>query len=227
MNVAHSFTQIHNMKWCNIIVASLVPVFCISCSTTKISSSWKSADAVTKPYHNVMVWGILPEKDSIVRKQMEGHLLSDLVSKGYHAVSSLEVYKSKAYQKLTAQEIIDEFKFTSVDAIITIVLLKKEKEEKYYPSGVFDQPLNTSGNLDKYYNTTFERIFTPGYYLTTTNYFWEVNLFEVKEDRLTYSVRTNSFDPESTEKLAHENGVKIMKDMLKNKIILDRMPVDD
>lgn len=215
------------MKLRNIITAIVVSGFCISCSSTKISSSWKSPDAVTKPYHNIMVWGILPEKDSITRKQMEAHLLNDLVSKGYHAVSSLEVYKTKAYQKLTAQEIIDEFKSTGVDAVITIVLLKKEKEEKYYPSGVFDQPMNTSGNLDRYYNTTFERIFTPGYYLSTTNYFWEVNLFEVKEDRLTYSARTKSFDPESTEKLAHENGLKIMKDMLKKKIILDRMPVED
>ena len=38
---------------------------------------------------------------------------------------------------------------------------------------------------------------------------------------MTYSVRTKSFDPLTTEKLAHENGLQIIKDMVKKKLILD------
>ena len=203
--------------------------FIFSCSSTKINSSWKAENVHAKPYHNVMVWGLLAEKDSSLRKQMETHLVNDLISKGYHAVSSMDVYKAKAYKKLNSTEIVDEFKLTGVDAVITIALLNKEKEEKYYTGGFYNQPANTNihGNLDKYYSGIYERVFTPGYYITTTTYFWESSLFEVKADKMIYAARTSSFDPNTTERLAHENGLKIIKDMVKKKVILDVAPKEE
>ncbi len=217
------------MKIRMIIPAIMATAFIFSCSSTKINSSWKAENAQTKPYHNVMVWGLLAEKDSSLRKQMETHLVNDLTSKGYHAVSSIDVYKSKAYKKLTSKEIVDEFKLTGVDAVITIALLNKEQEEKYYPGGFYNQPENTNmyGNLDKYYSGIYERVYTPGYYITTTSYFWESSLFEVKADKMIYSVQTKSFDPNTTETLAHENGLRIIKDMVKKKVILDIAPKEE
>jgi hypothetical protein len=217
------------MKIKMIIPAMMATAFIFSCNSTKINSSWKAENTQTKPYHNVMVWGLLTEKDSSLRKQMEIHLVNDLISKGYHAVSSMDVYKVKAYKKLTSAEIVDEFKLTGVDAVITIALLNKEKEEKYYPGGFYNQPANTNmyGNLDKYYSGIYERVYTPGYYITTTTYFWESSLFEVKADKMIYSVQTKSFDPNTTETLAHENGLKIIKDMVKKKVILDVAPKEE
>ena len=65
----------------------------------------------------------------------------------------------------------------------------------------------------------YERVLTPGYYVRTTNYYWESNLFEITADELVYSVQTKSFDPYTTDQLAHENGLLIIKDMVKKKII--------
>ncbi len=202
----------------------MLAIALFSCKATKISSSWKADDHQIKPYHNVMVWSILPESDSSLRKQIETHLVNDLVNKGYHAISSLDVYKDKAYEKLSPNDIVSEFKSTGVDAVISIVLLNREKEENYYPGGYFTQPVNTYGNLDKYYSNVYERVLTPGYYVRTTNYYLESNLFEVKADKLVYSVRTKSFDPFTTDMLAHENGNLIVKDMVRKKIIKNPLP---
>jgi len=207
------------MTLSKIINAVFLTATLFSCKSTKISSSWKAENHVNKPYHNVMVWSILPETDSMLRRQIETHLVNDLVNKGYHAISSLEVYKEKAYKKLTPQQIVNEFKSSAVDAVLSVVLLNKEKEEKYYPGGFFNQPVNDYGNLDRYYSNVYERILTPGYYARTTNYYWESNLFEIKTDELVYSVQTKSFDPYTTDLLAHENGLLIIKDMVKKKII--------
>jgi hypothetical protein len=215
------------MKLKLILPSLIAAALLISCNSTKINSSWKAENTQTKPYHNVMVWGLMAEKDSSLRKQMETHLVNDLVSKGYHAVASLDVYKAKAYKKLSAKEILDEFKSTGVDAIITLALLNKEKEEKYYPGGFLNQPENLNSNLDKYYSGIYERVFTPGYYISTTTYFWESNLFEVSSDKMIYYARTKSFDPANTETLAHENGLKIIKDMVKRKVILDVAPKEE
>lgn len=215
------------MKLSTLISAIIIIAGISSCNSTKITSSWKAENAKAKPYHNIMVWGLLTEKDSSTRRLMETHLVNDLVSKGYHAVSSTDVYREKAYKKLSSAEILEEFKNTGIDAVITIVLLDKQKEEQYYPGGFHNEPVNMYSNLDKYYSTIYEKVFTPGYYITTTTYFWEINLFELPGAAIIYSARTKSFDPSTTNELAHENGQLIIKDMVKKKLILDTAPGDD
>ncbi|CAN5234276.1 hypothetical protein BH09BAC6_BH09BAC6_21430 [soil metagenome] len=215
------------MKPSSTIFAIIIATGIYSCSSTKITSSWKAENAKTKPYHNIMVWGLLTEKDSSTRRLMETHLVNDLVSKGYHAISSTDVYKEKAYKKLTSAEILDEFKSTGIDAVITIALLDKQKEEQYYPGGFHNEPTNSYGNLNKYYSTIYERVFTPGYYISTTTYFWETSFFELPGAAIVYSARTKSFEPSSTNELAHENGQLIIKDMVKKKLILDLAPKDE
>lgn len=111
--------------------------------------------------------------------------------------------------------------------MLSIVLLNKEKEEKYYPGGYFNQPANNYGNFDRYYSNVYERVLTPGYYVKTTNYYWESNLFEIPADKLVYSVHTKSFDPYTTDLLAHENGLLIIKDMVKKKIIKKPLPPEE
>jgi hypothetical protein len=207
--------------------AVIITACILSCNSTKITSSWKAENAKTKPYHNIMVWGLLAEKDSSIRQQMETHLVNDLIGKGYRAFASTDVYKAKAYRKLTSTEVLDEFKNTGIDAVITIVLLNKEKEEKYYPGGYQNIPNYNYGNLDKYTSTIYERIFTPGYYISSTTYFWESSLFELPAAAMVYAVHTRSFDPLTTEKLAHENGLQIIKDMVRKKLIFDIAPKQD
>jgi hypothetical protein len=215
------------MKLSSLILAVMITAGICSCGSTKMTSSWKDENAKTKPYHNIMVWGLLTEKDSSTRRLMETHLVNDLVSKGYHAISSTDVYREKAYKKLSSAEILDEFKNTGIDAVITIVLLDKQKEDQYYPGGFHNEPANNYGNLDKYYSTVYEKVFTPGYYITTTTYLWETNLFELPGGGITYSARTKSFDPNNTNELAHENGQLIIKDMVKKKLILDPAPKEE
>ncbi|MEP7254635.1 MAG: hypothetical protein ABI666_02610 [Ferruginibacter sp.] len=210
------------MKTNKIIILILSGAFLLSCSSTKITSSWKAENTGTKIYHNIMVWGILTEKDSALREKMETHLVNDLAGKGYHAISSLNVLGSKVYRKLSEKEIVDQFKNSGVDAVITIVLLDKSKEQVYVPASIINNPA-AFDHVDRYYSNIYDKVFSPGYYVTTTNYFWESNLFEVSADKLVYSVRTKSFDPSSTGIQAHENGVSILKDMLKKKVILDRV----
>ncbi len=191
-----------------------------SCNTTKVTSSWKAENTVTKKYHNIMIWGILTEKDSPLRQKMELHLVNDLTEKGYHSISSMEVYGTKAFKKLTEKEIVDEFKNSGVDAVITLVLLSKEKEEVYVPPSIINTH-ESIDRIDKYYSTVYDKIFTPGYYVSTMNYYWESSLFEVAADKLVYTVKTKSFDPANTEILAHENGTVILKDMAKKRLIID------
>lgn len=175
-----------------------------------------------KNYYNIMVWAIMPPADSSLRQQMETHLVNDLVDKGYHAISALDVYSPRAYARLTADEVVKEFKKTGVDAVFTLVLLKKENEEMYYQPNVFLQPVEKNGNFSRYYSTMYEKVLEPGYYIKTTNYYWEGNFFEVNTDKLVYAAQTKTFDPVNTDELAHDNGLKFIGDLLRKKIIKNK-----
>lgn len=214
------------MKQIRFTVAALAALLLYSCSSTKLTSSWKAKDAENKTYHNIMVWGILTEKDSTLKSAMENHLVNDLADRGYHAISAAAVFGARSYRKLTEQEIIDQFRNSGVDAVITLVLLDKQKEEVYVPPAILNNPGSAYDRVDKYYSATYDKVFSPGYYVPTTNYFWESNLFEVDQSRRVYSARTKSFDPASANMQAHENGLLLIRDMMKKKVLKDQAKKD-
>lgn len=167
-----------------------------------------------------MVLGLIREKDRAIQEKMENHLVGDLQLLGYNAVSSLKEYGPKAFEGMTEQEAINKLKSSGVDAVITIVLLDKQKERYYVPGRLYYSPYGYYYNrFWGYRGTLYQRIYEPGYYVTDTKYFWESNLYDMKTQELVYSVQTESFDPVNTESQAHEYGKMIVKDMMKKKVV--------
>ncbi|WP_156123606.1 hypothetical protein [Flavihumibacter sp. ZG627] len=70
-----------------------------------------------------------------------------------------------------------------------------------------------------YYRTIYDRVYTPGYYTSTTKYFWETNLYDLSDMSLIYSTQTESFDPESSERLGHEYGKLIISDLTSKNVL--------
>jgi hypothetical protein len=139
---------------------------------------------------------------------------------GYNAVSAIQEYGPKTFRKLDEDSVISKFQGTGIDAVITIVLLNKEKEKYYVPSQVYFSPyVMYHRHFWGYYNTMYTRIYSPGYYVENKKYFWESNLYDLSAKELIYSVQTESYNPGSSMQLAHEYGQKIVNDMVKNNVL--------
>jgi len=113
---------------------------------------------------------------------------------------------------------------SGVDAVLTIVLLDKKKG-KYYVSGRVNYRPNNNyqGRFWGYYHTMYNRVYTQGYYVTNTEYFWESNFYSMDiNTQLIYSAQSQSFDPPSTSSLTYEYGKMIVKDMLKSNVLIKR-----
>lgn len=190
------------------------------CTTSRITSSWKADNTVPQYYNKILVMGLIRDADRTLQENMETHLVGDLKEMGYNAVSSLQEYGPKAFTGLNEESAISKIKDSGVDAVLTIVLLDKEKERKYIAGSIYYSPYGYYYNrFWGYYGTMYRRIYEPGYYVTDTRYFWESNFYDMSTQRLIYSVQTQSFDPASSESLGHEYGQMILKDMVKNKIV--------
>ena len=163
-----------------------------------------------------MVVGIIREADRSLQEKMENHLAGDLQTLGYPAFSALAEFGQKVFDKLSEEQIRQQLLDKKIEAVMTIVLLDTQQEDHYVP-GTMTSHYN---NFEGYYRTLNERIQSKGYYMVATKYLWESNFYDVVTNKLLYSVQTQSFDPNSTESLAHEYGKKIVRSMEKNKVIV-------
>lgn len=204
------------IKWLAVLLIFLLS----GCASTKITSSWKAQNVEAKQYRKILVLGLIRDTDRSLQEKMEAHLVGDLKDRGYNAVGSLSEYGPKAFGDLKEKDAIDKLKESGVDAVITIVLLDKEKERNYVPGRLYYSPYGVYYNrFWGYYGTLNYRIYEEGYYVTDTRYFWESNVYDMSTQSLIYSVQTKSFAPANSESLGHEYGKLIINDMVKNNIL--------
>lgn len=191
------------------------------CATSKITSSWKAKDAVPHKYNKILVLGLIQTANRTVKENMENHMVGDLKALGYNAVSSVQEYGPKAFDKMEEQTAISKIKNNGIDAVITIVMLDKEKEKKYVPGRIYYySPYSYYYNhFWGYHTAIYRRIYEPGYYVTNTRYFWESNLYEMDTQQLVYSVQTQSFNPSDSDNLGHDYGQLIINDMVKQRVL--------
>ena len=204
-----------------IIAGWVILLFLFSCSSSsRITHSWTSNTIGEKNYNKIMVVGLMPNNDRELRENMENHLVGDLTTRGYIAISSLKEYGPKSFENMKEEEAIDTLHASGVDAVVTIVLLDKNKEQYYMPGRVYFSPYFIyQRHFWGYYTTIYNRVYSPGYYQVDTKYFWESNFYNLETKELLYSVQTTSFNPGSTQSLADEYGKLIVSDMAKKGII--------
>lgn len=190
------------------------------CATSKISTLWKAENIDPHNYNRVLVLALIQEKDRSIQENMENHLVGDLMDLGYDARSALQEYGPKAFEKMNEDSAVAKLKAGGTDAVITIVLLDKEKERRYVPVNLYYSPFGYYYyQFGPYRMALYRRINEPGYYVTDTRYFWESNLYDMKTQKLEYSVQTQSFDHSNTAVMAHEFGQLIVKNMLANNVL--------
>ncbi len=207
------------MKKINWIVISFF-LLAAGCSSSRITTSWKADNTIPKKYNKIMVLGLIREVDRRLQQNMETHLVGDLKDLGYNAISSLNEFGPKAFDNIEEEAAIAKLKNSGVEAVVTIVLLDKQKEQKYVPGNINYSPYGYYYNRFWGYRTTlYRRIYEPGYYVTETKYFWESNLYDMSTQKLVYSVQTESFDPVNSESMGHEYGLLIVKDLLKQNVL--------
>jgi len=206
------------------IIKNLV-FFCIvilleHCFSSVITSTWHAENSNKKSIKKVLVLAIDNNKDRSIRVKLENHLLNDLIKRGIEASSSIDKYGPLFLSGLQESEAINKIKDQGFDAVLTVVLLDKEKEKHYIPGRITYTPYSMYyRRFWGYYSTVYDRVYEPGYYIENTNYFWESNLYDLSDKSLIYSAQTKSYDSNNLESLADEYGKIISNDLFKKGIL--------
>src|SRR6187549_3355255 len=201
------------------IILMLCAVVLFSCQTSKITNTWVEKSVTPKKYSKILVLGVLKDNDRELQSKMEKHLAGDLNDLGYSAFAASDVFPLGTFVKGDTAKAIEALNSKGFDAVLTVVLLNKEKEKHYVPGRVMYTPYAPyHDRLDLYYYSMYDRIQTEGYYTTDTKIFWESNFYDRESKKMIYSSQTESFDLGSKDDLAHYYGVLLANNLVKSKI---------
>ena len=163
----------------------------------------------------------MKDNDRELLAKMEKHLAGDLNELGYSAFAASDLYAPGIFGSSDTAKAIQAINEKGFDAVLTIVLLNKEKEKYYVPGRTIYTPYeNYNSRFDRYYLTIYDRISTEGYYATDTKIFWESNFYDIAAKKMIYSSQTRSFDPGSKESLSHYYGLLLANSLVKSKVLI-------
>jgi hypothetical protein len=201
------------------VLRCLLVFMIVGCGPSSfITNSWKAESPPGSKYKKIVVLGLIRDADQSLRQKMEQHIVNDLEELGYDAVCSCDEYNFEAFDGMDEQRALAKLKDAGVDGVLTVVLLDKTKEKQYAAR----QSRNYSDRFWGYYSTMRDRINNEGYYVVDTKYFWESKFYNMEKNELLYSAQSQTFDPSSSERLAHEYGQMIVKDMVKNNVLFNQ-----
>lgn len=209
-----------NIKIIKNLIFFFIVVLLENCYSSVITNTWQAEYSNKKMIKKVLVLAIDNNKDRTISVKLENHLVNDLTKKGIDAFSAIESYGPFFLSGLQESEAINKIKGQGFDAVLTVVLLDKEKEKHYIPGRITYTPYSMYyRRFWGYYSTVYDRVYEPGYYTENINYFWESNLYDLSDKSLIYSAQTKSFDPNNLERLADEYGKIISNDLFKKGIL--------
>ncbi len=194
---------------------ALSVVLLTACETLEITHAWRLNPAPATRFDRVLVMGLSRDIDRPLIVEMEKHLCEDLRSRGYTAISAQLELGPHAFDRLTEAEALRTLQQSGYDAVLTIVLLDKERERHYVPGQVMYTPYGFYYSRFWGYRTVLvQRIYEPGYYVTDTKFFWESNLYALREGQLLlFSAQSRSFEPGSASSFGHQYARAIIERM--------------
>jgi len=211
------------------ITAFVISSFVYSCgSLTYINDTWQKPGYAGRKYSKIVVWAVFKES-LFTRRVVEDRLVSELKSNGINAVPSYDKFSNdlldpnktgKIENEQEGEEILlKAVKDMGVDGAL-VLSVKDIKKDKYYVSGSYWTPYYYSMPFSRYYISTYDRVYGPGYYQTNSQVYFESGLFDLKKEELIYSVISETVNPTSINDFSNSFSVTLVNTLIEGKIIL-------
>ena len=192
----------------------LFVIIAVSCTSTKITSSWREPDktVAVSALNKVLVVALF--KDETSRHKAEDQMAGYLNGKGIVSYN----YLKESFDKKNEDALREKIKADGFDGAVTMRLVDVDKEKIYTPGNTSLYPSHYR-NFSGYYYRSFSYFSNPGYYSTTKTYTIETNVYSIKEDKIIWSALTKTSDPDGVQKMTEEVAKVVYKKMIKEGFI--------
>jgi hypothetical protein len=182
----------------------------ISCSSTKIVSSWcePNKEITINNLNKVLVVAIFNTETS--GHKAEDQMVGYLNGKG---VQSYNYFKS-GFNKENEEAIRTKIKKDGFDGAVTMRLIDVDKEKIYTPSETNFYP-EYFRSFSGYYYNRWNYSTKEGYYTTTKTFTVETNVYSIKEDKIIWTALTETTNPDGLKNMTDEIAKVVYKQMVK------------
>lgn len=194
----------------------IIFIMTISCTSTKITSSWRDPNRHVhmEELNKVLIIALIENETN--RYKAEHQIVKYLEGKGVVSHDYLDANMNGK----SDEEIIRKIKSDGFDGIVLMYLLDIDKERIYMPDEInYNQ--NSSVNFGEYYLRNHHRYLKEGSYITTKTYILETVIFSLKDNKIIWSGITETFEPSGIKKMTNEISKVIYKQMIAEGFIVE------
>lgn len=184
------------------------------CSTGPEVKSIKKAPGTIQPPEQILVLAISPRESN--RAVMETALVSRLKKEGfkameYGAAPTLPWEDSDALR----EEIKERLQTQSADGVLTVSLVRKNRQVEYVPNQVVFNPVTT--NIGALASVTYMETMTiPDHYEESTEYILRTTLFDTDSGKAIWQMFSSTIDPKSLEQASREFARVAVRELQKS-----------
>ena len=203
-----------------ILILSLSIISCKPSSSIRTTVLWVNKEKLPpEPIKSVFIIAFSDNLD--VRSYLERDLATAAQKRGLKAYKSLDIIGPVEMKSIAPVKdvFIKKLQDLNCETILSVALVHATSETKYVPAssstytpyaygpyagyGGFTA-YGSYGGFGAYYGYAVSTMETPGYYTTTSKYFVEANLFDLKTDETLLSTQTKVTNPSTIEKASRQ-----------------------
>ncbi len=198
-------------KFIKTVLAIIGGFFISACTNTHLVATWSNPDAEKTAQSHILITGITDRADYQITFE---NAIEEAMSR--KKVSSKKGYDyfgpdhKPTKEELTAS--VEKMKSEGIESVLTISLLDVNEQTKYVP-GTSYSPYGYYGGWGGYYYNSYYMVNEPGYYTTTTQFFLEARLYDLKQNKLIWAGQSETTDPSSAESFSREYAAVISEEL--------------
>jgi len=208
----------------------LIPLFAILLSacgpSQKITNSWINPDLSSNaPYESIFV--MVLSQSTGISFSVEDRMAAILAERGQKAVLSSAVFppNTKISDNFTREQMAATIKKTGCGAVFVISVLDVQTVETYNPGSSY-APMSYGyyGSYYGYYNHYYPQVYSQGYYSTDKTYYIEANFYDLANDKLLWSIQSESYNPTSIDKWFDDFSYDLLNELKDEGLIEGEVP---
>jgi hypothetical protein len=198
----------------HILVTLLILASITSCTPSQqILGSWVNPERnPNSAYKSIFVLALTQNIGA--KLTVENELAKAISARGKKAVRSSDILMPdlRTSDETTRALLAKTIKDAGCDAVLTVALLDVKSEERL-ERGTTYYPLNRGfyGSYNRYAFYYFTEVSEPDYYVTDKTYYIESNFYDLADDKLLWSVQSDSYNPSSLESWIHAYSKLLIK----------------
>ncbi len=202
------------MNFKHIIFLPLILLSLSACRTTNLVESWVDPTYQAPPLKKILVIGIIKNQKNRYKFEDEFAKLITTESRTGIASYTLLADLEKSGTKENVLKIIEE---TGADGVMIVTTHGLISMQRTTP-GSYDYVGGGNG-MYGYYNSSYAVIYNQGHTITDTLLRIDTKLFNAASEKIIWSGKTESFNPESAMEVINDLERLVIRDMRKSGVI--------